>query len=273
MGTDWRSMLRVARRRRKLGQRAVADLAGISVEAVRSYENARRSPSREHLFAILDALKLDRTERNPLLAAAGYASDGYELSPWPASRFMFTPEEAAAFIEDLPWPAFVCNETMELTAANAAAQRLWSVDLNTEFLEPLERNLLGVASNPRFAERCTNLAEVLNMMAAVFKGHHRGAESMEDPSAYFAAILERFFAGDPNRIQPFLHAWQTAVPRTPKIRWEYPVVWDDPDAGTLRFRGIANPASEPDGLAFNDWIPLDAATWTALEHLKAHPAR
>ncbi len=256
-----------------MSQGRLAELSRLSVEAVRSYENARRSPSREHLFAILDALKLDRSERNTILAAAGYASDAYELSPWPASRFMFTPEEAARFIEDYPWPAFVLNEMMEVSAANAAAQRLWSVDLNTEFLDPIERNLLGVASNPRFAARCTNLPEVLAVMAATFKGHHRGAESMEDPSPYFAAIMERFFAGDPNVIQPFLHAWQTAIPRTPKIRWEYPVVWEDPDVGPLRFRGMVNPASEPDGLSFNDWIPLDAATWTALERLKAYGAK
>jgi len=266
-------MLGTARRRRKLAQRDVAEIAGLSVEAVRSYENARRSPSREHLFAILDALRLERSERNAIVAAAGYASDGYELSPWPVRGFMFTPDEAASFIEGYPWPAFLSNDSMEVVAANAAAQRLWSVDLNTEFLDPLERNLLGVASNPRFATRCANLPEILTMMAAVFKGHHRGPESMDAPSPYFASILERFFAGDPARIQPFLQAWQTAVPRTPKIRWEYPIVWDEPGIGTLRFRGMVNPASEPDGLAFNDWIPLDAATWTALDRVKASPLR
>lgn len=69
-------------------------------------------------------------------------------------------------------------------------------------------------------------------------------------------------------IQPFLRAWQQAEPRTPKIRWEYPVVWSEPDFGTLRFRGMVNPASEPDGLSFNDWIPLDGETWAALRALQ-----
>ena len=158
---------------------------------------------------------------------------------------------------------------MEVVAANAVAQALWSVDLTTEFLDPIERNLLSVASDPRFAERCSNLPEVLEVMSAVLKGHHRGAEALGNPSPYFAKVLERFVAGDPKYIQPFFQAWQAAVPRTPKIRWEYPIVWEDPDAGTLRFRGMVNPANEPDGLAFNDWVPLDAETWVALARVTA----
>ena len=31
---------------------------------------------------------------------------------------------------------------------------------------------------------------------------------------------------------------------------------------------MVNPASEPDGLAFNDWIPLDGETWAALVQLE-----
>ena len=46
------------------------------------------------------------------------------------------------------------------------------------------------------------------------------------------------------------------------------MVWVDPDVGTLRFRAMVNTASEPDGLAFNDWIPLDAATWDGLARLE-----
>jgi transcriptional regulator with XRE-family HTH domain len=266
--SDWFEMLSSARERLGLTQAQLAAKAHISVPSIKAYESGRRHPSQPYLTTILDALNIDRAERNKILGTAGYASDSYELGPWSDSQFMFTVEEASALIDGSPWPAFLSNEMMEVAAANAPVQRLWSVDLRREFLNPIERNLLSVASDPRFAERCTNLSEVLIVMASVLKGHHRGAEALDNPSPYFAAVLERFLGGDPKYIQPFLRAWQDAIPRTPKIRWEYPIVWDDPDVGTLHFLAVVNPASEPDGLAFNDWIPLDSETWAALRKLE-----
>ena len=181
---------------------------------------------------------------------------------------MFTRDEAAAFIEQYEWPAFLLGEMLDLMAANAAAQRLWRVDLTREFLHPGDRNLLSVVSDPRFGTRLANMPDALRVMASVFKGHHRGAETLDEPSPLLASILDRFMTGDPAYLQVLLRAWQEAVPRTPKIRWEYPVVWNDADVGTLRFRCLVNPAAEPDGLAFNDWIPLDSQTWDGLRRLK-----
>ncbi len=59
------------------------------------------------------------------------------------------------------------------------------------------------------------------------------------------------------------------MPRTPNIRWAWriPSFGEEPGVGVMRFRSV-NPASEPDGLGFNDWIPLDAATWHALHRLE-----
>lgn len=264
----WFDMLAAARARLGLTQADLAERSHVSANTIKAYEAGRRHPSRPYLAALLDALKIGREERNRILEDAGYASDGYEIGPWVYGRFMFTPDEAAAFIEQYDWPAFLLSEMMDVTSANAAAQRLWRVDLTREFLEPGARNLMSVVSDPRFAEHLANMPEALRVMASVFKGHHRGAETLDDPSPEFSAILNRFMAGDPAYLQVLLRAWQDAVPRTPKIRWEYPVVWSDPDAGMLRFRSIVNPASEPDGLAFNDWIPLDAQTWDGLRHLK-----
>ena len=47
-----------------------------------------------------------------------------------------------------------------------------------------------------------------------------------------------------------------------------PVVWQGPDVGVHRCEILLTAANEPDGLAFNDWIPVDAATWTALDAVK-----
>ena len=264
----WFEMLAGARVRLGLTQAELAGRSRVSANTIKAYESGRRHPSPPYLAALLDALKLGRDERNMILANAGYASDGYLIGPWGYDGFMFTRHEATLFIEQYEWPAFLLGEMLDLIAANASAQRLWRVDLSKEFLGPGDRNVLAVASDPRFGGRCANLPEVLTVIAAVFKGHHRGAESLDDPSPALRAMLERFLAGDPAYVQTLLQSWQDAVPRTPKIRWEYPVVWADPDVGTLRFRCIVNPAAEPDGIAFNDWIPLDAQTWDGLRRLK-----
>jgi hypothetical protein len=46
----------------------------------------------------------------------------------------------------------------------------------------------------------------------------------------------------------------------PKCRWSFPIIWRD-DLGEMRFLNVINTASEPDGLAFNDWVPVDANAW------------
>ena len=53
-----------------------------------------------------------------------------------------------------------------------------------------------------------------------------------------------------------------------KIRWSYPVVWNEPGVGEMRFHCFASAANEEDGLSFQDWIPLDAETWSALGRLQ-----
>ena len=264
---EWHLMLARARIRLGVSQADLAARAHVSYASVKAYEQGKRHPSRPYLTAMLDALKIDRVERNLIMAAAGYASDGLSFRPT-NDDLTFTVEEAAREIERYQWPAFIVDEMMGVPCANRMAQRLWGVDLDREFLDPVERNLLSVASNPRFAERCVNLDEILAVMVAVWKGHHRGPESLDDPSPFFAAMLERFASGDPAVVGRFAHPWQTVPGRTAKLRWDYPVVWDAPGIGVMRFHAFASAASEPDGLSFNDWIPLDADTWLRLEQLR-----
>jgi hypothetical protein len=65
----------------------------------------------------------------------------------------------------------------------------------------------------------------------------------------------------------FAALWQAAEPHDPKVRWVYPVDWNEPGVGLIRFKGVATTANDPDGLAFNDWIPVDAESWQHLEAL------
>lgn len=259
----WRQRLRDNRLNMSITQRQLAALTGLSEATLRGYERGRRQPRREHLVKILDVLKIERVQRNAILADAGFAPDGMRLRPQDPDLY-YTIEEAEAEVSRYNWPAFVINEYAEVIVANEIAQRLWGVDLRREFTNPIERNLLSVASSRRFADRCVSWDETVGMIAAAWKGHHRGPEQLENPSPYFSAVMEHFLKGDPKYITRFLTLFEKVEPATGKIRWSYPVVWDEPGVGKMRFHCFASAANEEDGLSFQDWIPLDAETWNNL---------
>ena len=97
---------------------------------------------------------------------------------------------------------------MEVVDANQPAQLLWGVDRRREVTNQLERNMRGVASNPRFADRCRNWDEAVGTIIAGFKGHTRGPESYDSPSPYFAVVLEQFLQGDKTYVGRFLDVWE-----------------------------------------------------------------
>jgi hypothetical protein len=156
----------------------------------------------------------------------------------------------------------VLNEFMEVVAANQVAQKLWGIDLERDFPELLERNLLIVASDPRFADRVVNWDEAVTTGVALLKGHHRYPEPLpEATNARFAAVLNRFFQGDSKYIARFLKIWETAPPLAAKIRWAYRIEWDVPGVGIVRFRIMVTSCNPRLVWAFNDWIPEDEESW------------
>ncbi len=263
--TEWAALLRKARRDIGLSRPALAEGAGVSAQTVKAYELGFRRPSRALLASLLDVLEVDRRLRNEILVGAGFAPDGERLGPHNPD-YMYTVDEARALIAGLPWPSHVTSELMEVVAANRVAQRLWGVDLERELLGPVERNLATFATNPRFADRVTNWDALVAVAIGVLKGHHRGAVPLpETATAYFAAVIERVFDGNPRYVRRLLDLWDRVPPRTAKIRWFYDVHWADRVAGEMRFRVSVAVADEPGGLMFHDWIPVGAETWTRLE--------
>lgn len=261
--TDWHLTLRAAREAVHLTRDALGQLAGVSPETVKAYELGVRQPSSGLLIALLEALKLERGARNGILMAAGFAPDGWVLGPSGYPTFMFDKDEAIEYVQQLRWPAFVMNEFLEVVGVNRICEQLWGIDFEREFPTSLDRNMLAVSSQPRFATK-VNWDEMLSVAIAVFKGHHRGAEGVEQGSPYFNEVIARFMQGEPHYVTRFFELFQATPPREPKVRWSYPVVWTEPGLGVLRFEAVVSTANEPDGLAFNDWMPLDAATWDRL---------
>jgi transcriptional regulator with XRE-family HTH domain len=177
----WNDRLRRARRVVGMTQAALAQAAGISMQTVRAYERRRRHPTRPHLVAMLDALRVERGERNTILTSAGFAADGRSLRP-PGDDLAFTRAEAGAEVRCYRWPAFVTDEFATVVSANRAAETLWAVDVAEELADAIDRNLLTVLSNPRFADHVLNWEEAVTIVISVFKGHHRGGEDLDHPS-------------------------------------------------------------------------------------------
>jgi transcriptional regulator with XRE-family HTH domain len=269
-GADWQTELREARRRMGLSQRAIAQAASISIDSVRAYERGRRRPTRQHLVAMIEALQVDRAWRNRVLLAAGFAPDGIDQRPPNINDWWLTREEAAAEIARYPWPSFVITERAEVVAANTIVQQLWNVDLWADFPTEIDRNLMIIASDPRVASRCVHWRDAFTIVATMFKTFHRSPERIDEPTPYFAAVLRRFLEGDPKYVGPFAEIWQEAPDQfVSKIRFAYPMAWDVPGCGIARFRCIVSTANESDGLALNDWIPEDAASWAVIERMMA----
>jgi len=263
---DWRQLLRQARKPSKITQARLGELAGLSVETIRGYENGRRQPTRRHLVDVLDALGLPQSDANTILHGAGFVGRDTLFPPGTFPSYFFSAAELQTHVEGVPWPEFVLNNNSEIVAANSAAQALWAVDLKREQgrRSPAQMNLLCVASESRFSERIANWDECVATLISVFKGKPQGSESIDHPGQYFQEVLGQFIENDPAFLPRLLSIWTATPPRTAKVRWHYKVTWADPELGEMRFNAIVSTASEPDGLGFNDWIPLEGATWSKL---------
>lgn len=129
--------LPVSRRRRAPGllREEVAQAAGISATWYTWLEQGRRvRASVEVLDALAQALRLDATERDHLLALA--RPDLH--APFAASPAA-SDEALARWVASLPQPAYAFDENWDLRCINTAADRLFGpFDLG----DPLGRNLL-----------------------------------------------------------------------------------------------------------------------------------
>jgi transcriptional regulator with XRE-family HTH domain len=264
----WRGMLRDERLRLKLTQAEVARLVSVAPITFRSYESGARTPSRETLARALVALQVPQDRARRILASAGYAPFD-RLPPAAHPQFYFTLDEARAEIERVDWPRLVANNAMEVVAMNRALQDLCRFDFEGEHLrrDRLGFHFLGLLSERWFREHVVNIDEVLAVVVSVFKGVPRAGAVLDQPSPVLRAVLERFSALYPAAVPRLLRMWDQLPAMDSKVQWTYPIVWDEPGMGRIRFRCLVSDAGEADALAFNDWFPADAASHVLLERV------
>lgn len=181
-------------------------------------------------------------------------------------------EDLQDTVEEAEWPEFVTNDSYELVAVNTAACALWRVEsfaVERARRQPTELNLLAIANERHFPEQVENWDEVLGIIAGMYKGQPTGggAEGLANPSPYLAQVIAHFTGHGPEFLARLLSAWGRAKPTSPKVRWTYNISWNHPQQGKMRFHALVSTANEGEGLAFNDWAPLDGETWSALGRL------
>ncbi len=263
----WRRFLAEQRRARKLTRPQLASLSNVSVATLRAYESGHRNPPRVALVAILDALQLPPRERNLALAHAGFAPEGPRRADG-SPNFLYSLDDAQAYVDSRPWPAAVVIEIRYIVWANPLWRRLFVPGPIDDFKAPLRIDRLGILSDPLAQERIQNWEQVAQVAVSLIKGTELGYVTDGRPNDGFAEFVQRL-PPQPALMERLEGIWNSSPPQEPKILHAFPLDWLDPDVGLLRFELEFFTANEAIGIDLNNWIPRDAATWLRLEQLRA----
>lgn len=268
MSGDWREQLRQARRSLGLSQAEASRRAHVSESALKSWEShnvrVQRKPAREAIKSVLDALQVDRDLYNHMMDELGYATSLDDYGP----RFEFHLHEAAELVNERPWPASVVNDHFEVLHGNRAFRTVLSLPPSQEGDDELDRNLLCIFSRPNFYGRL----EDWQALASTYLGAVAGRAIYDrrppngDSATYFNRIAEWLDVHAPERSAAFRVILGAIDRRPAKLRWHMPLEWEHQSL-LLRFDVMLSPASSVQGLAFQDFIPLDAQTWNALDQM------
>jgi transcriptional regulator with XRE-family HTH domain len=257
----WNLELRELRRGRSQTPTDLAACSGVSIASVRSYEQGRRHPSRDHLFRLLDCLGADPTSRRRILVGAGFAADADVGSNFEPS----VPEmKAIELLHRRTWPAFLVNHRAEVVAVNEPAQRF--LGLPPPRAHTPRPSILTFATRRAIASKCVNWDEAIIVMIRGFKAGNPTEESLQAPSPSFSRLLDAVCAGDPALVAKFVDLW-TAMPpwRGPIAGVVYETIWKAGGRQRIRFNCAINCVNAEAGLYFHDWIAADSTSQRLLE--------
>jgi transcriptional regulator with XRE-family HTH domain len=152
------NLLREWRQRRRMSQLDLAFEADVSAKHLSFIETGRARPSREMILHLAEQLEIPLRDRNPLLAAAGFA-------PAFAERTLADPIlESARNAIDLilaghePYPALAIDHHWTIVAANRAVAPLFA-GVDAALMEP-PVNILRLSLHPGgLAPRIINLTQ------------------------------------------------------------------------------------------------------------------
>jgi transcriptional regulator with XRE-family HTH domain len=261
---DWRVAMRDYRRRLRLSLAEVARRSGLSLSAVKSYENGTRHPTRAALKAVTDALGMTAEQSNPIFAGAGYATNWraiYHEAYGPRPVEWFAEEVERSF-----WPVLVTNEASDIIAANRAVRRIIGIP-EAQGLPHTDYNFLAWGSDPEWAKHLESWDEAMMFVLGLAKGLRGRHSTPETPTPWTVDAYKRFLKGDPALITRMLKLWEPSAPLPQTTRMHYPVRWRDDKGRLLQFTAISTVADVYQVFAWHDWVPDDAETLRILQSL------
>lgn len=260
----WAVALRSHREHAGLSRAALAARAGVSVSAIKAFEFGERRPKESTLIAIADALGLTREEAGPIRVGLGYPPDWYAILH---DRWRSDDLDLQCEIDELPWPAFVTNQAIDVIAYNAWFPRILQGDDTRELLGDGERNLVVQVGNPRFMELFANIEEIVTFMIGTVKGDPRWSESLARPSPWLSDAVNRLLQGNSALVALVARLWSSTPPIPHRARHNYPVRMHHPSGNIMHFLASASIADLWNELTWHEWVPADAETWRLMGEL------
>lgn len=253
--SDVGQMIRRLREERSLSRAAVAERAGISSEALRSYEYGRRPLEHETIEHLADAMNLGTTERVMIFDAAG---DSPYVGPlWDArARTEGTAHELARY----EWTTLLMSDRHEILGWNWLANAIAEADLAELVPTVLERNLIWLAALEHIDRRLTNWDEIIGRLVTILRYEGISLNRGLEPPAYLSAIMARLAAHRPEVLQRFVALWFGPDAWHEPMRNFHPIRWRLADGTDLAFVGMFREWSGYDGIAAFDWMAADRQT-------------
>jgi len=183
IASDFGSLLREWRQRRRISQLDLACQGNISTRHLSFLETGRSRPSRDMVLHLAEELEISLRDRNQLLTAAGFAPV-YSERPLTDPGLRAARQAMEAVIHGhMPYPALAVDRHWTLVTANDAVTA-WLTDVDPALLAP-PVNVLRLALHPSgLAPRTINLAA---WRAHLLRRLDRQVEVTSDP--VLAALL------------------------------------------------------------------------------------
>ncbi len=268
MGNPFGTLLQDARRDAGLSQDQLAARAGVSAQAVGSWETGRRAPRRDRVIDLADALGLDTRALNRWLAVLA-------LDPVPDARVIPLVERRrelaalAAECRSYEWPCLVMDWNFEVIGWNHAANTLSELDFGADLAEPGARQLLRMALSKHYQDRLLNWDEAIGVMIAMWKSEQQSITDPGSGALFFSRMMEYVFAHHAGQVERLMRLWQAPAANRQGIRGVLPIRWRAASGDVLNLYAIQTPWSDFDGSWALDWMPADGTTWEWFERQRA----
>lgn len=148
MGTEFGTLLKQWRGRRRLSQMDLALDAGVSPRHISFIETGRAKPSRAMILGIAETLAVSLRERNALLLAAGFAPAFSQTDLQSPELAMVRTAIEFVLEKQEPYPALVLDRLTNVLDANRAALNLFSRFLPPEALQSPPINVTRITIDP-----------------------------------------------------------------------------------------------------------------------------